>query len=329
MAVYTQLDIKQVDKLLAGFNFGKVQYINGIREGIENSNYYVTTERADEFTNTNNFVLTIFERTQPENLEFFIPWLRYLHSAKISVAVPILDKSSQGIFNINSKPAILMSRLIGVKVLSPNNVHCRLIGQLLAKIHKASRHWFNKYNGKISNNPRDINWWKMAIEELLPHVESHDYALIQETAEFLIPRLTSDEVCKNLDSGPVHADIFRDNVLFSEQQNQISGIFDFFFGGKDFYLYDLAITINDWCAYRSAELQSDLYEAMIDGYESEQKLPEYEKTKLPLMLLGGAFRFYLSRLHDVYFPRAGMVDAHDPKRFRDMVEDRIKLFLKA
>lgn len=323
MAVYTELTIPELNVILQNFNLGKAIYLNGIREGIENSNYYLTTEKVDIISNTNNFVLTVFERTQFENLIFFQHWLKFLYEQNLPVPLPILNQQNCSVFKAAEKPAMILTKLIGVKVLSPNANHCWQIGAVLGKTHQVCKNWFSPI--PIPANPRNINWWENSTNELEPLVSPSDKSLIEKVKNIVFEAWQSPAV-QNLPYGAVHCDLFRDNVLFEEQQNRISGIFDFFFGGEDYFLYDLAVTINDWCSYRSDELVEESYTNLLKAYQEFCPLTTNEKKLLPLMLLAASFRFYLSRLHDVHFPRAGMVDAHDPARFRELTENRLSVY---
>jgi Ser/Thr protein kinase RdoA (MazF antagonist) len=101
----------------------------------------------------------------------------------------------------------------------------------------------------------------------------------------------------------VHADLFRDNVMFED--GALTGFFDFYFAGVDSWLFDLAVCLNDWCI--------DLPTGAHDGVRAAtpscapirrvRPLAAAERRLLPAMLRAGALRFWISRLWDFHLPR--------------------------
>ena len=106
-----------------------------------------------------------------------------------------------------------------------------------------------------------------------------------------------------LPRGPIHADLFRDNVMFEE--GRLTGFFDFYFAGVDSWLFDIAVCLNDWCidlatgahdADRAPRLPARLRRRAAAGRAPSAQL-------LPAMLRAGALRFWISRLWDFHLPR--------------------------
>lgn len=122
---------------------------------------------------------------------------------------------------------------------------------------------------------------------------------------------------RQLPWGPVHADLFRDNVLF--EKGVLSGVFDFYFAGCDAFLFDVAVCLNDWCVdTRTARQDATRVAAFLGDYESVRALTPSEHVLLPAMQRAGAFRFWLSRLCDL--PRqAALLKPHDPSHFERML----------
>ena len=54
MSVYTRLTKEELEQLLSQYDIGNLVNIEGINEGITNSNFYLTTTKS-------KFILTIFE----------------------------------------------------------------------------------------------------------------------------------------------------------------------------------------------------------------------------------------------------------------------------
>jgi homoserine kinase type II len=121
----------------------------------------------------------------------------------------------------------------------------------------------------------------------------------------------------------VHADLFRDNVMFDGEE--LTGFFDFYFAGVDTWLFDLAVCLNDWCI----DLATGAHDAeratrMLDAYQAVRPLNAAERELLPAMLRAGALRFWISRLWDFYLPReASMLTPHDPTHFERVLRARL------
>lgn len=336
MAVYTPLSTDSINPWLNSLSLGKAVLVAGIQEGIENSNYFIDTEHPHPDTASTQFVLTIFERTPPEHLVFYRSWLKHLFHRGLSVPLPIGYTTLKTLDG--DKPALLVSRLHGEKVLSPTPAHCYAVGKWLANLHLNSPTHASHCGEDgipfeealpIPPNPRGLAWQRSIVPSLLGHISQEDERIVLSQGEMIWKQISAINLRMDLPQGAIHADLFRDNLMFARSHAhhppQVSAVFDFFFGGFDSWVFDLAVTINDWCAYDSAELQADHFRALLHGYEQIRSLQPQENSVLPLMLCFAALRFYLSRLADVAYPRPGRVIAHDPRRFREMFLARLKI----
>jgi homoserine kinase type II len=118
----------------------------------------------------------------------------------------------------------------------------------------------------------------------------------------------------NLPSGLTHSDLFRDNALF--EGDELKGIIDFYYACDEYLLYDLAVTVNDWCIDESGLLETDRYQALMSAYTQQRALTPAETTHWNLVLRTAAMRFWLSRLLDKHFPREGeLTQIKDPNAF--------------
>src|SRR6185436_1710025 len=191
---------------------------------------------------------------------------------------------------------------------------CAALGTLLARMHLAGR----SYAGYLEN-PRGMRWWRSAASEVRPLLESTEQALLDEELRFQSLHRFPD-----VPRGPVHADLFRDNVLFEEER--LSGVIDFYFAGVDCLIYDVAVCANDWCLAdpeRDPRLDPIRTTALLDAYRTLRPLSAPERDAWPVMLRAAALRFWLSRLHDKHLPRPGeLVKVHDPDVFGEILKLR-------
>jgi homoserine kinase type II len=101
---------------------------------------------------------------------------------------------------------------------------------------------------------------------------------------------------KSLPSGPIHADLFPDNVFF--QGGKFAAAIDFYFACDDFLAYDIAVALNAWCFEPDGSFNVTLARGFLAGYERRRRLEPDERNALPILARGAALRFFLTRLND-------------------------------
>jgi homoserine kinase type II len=306
MSVYTKVTATQLSDWLKRYSVGALVELKGIAAGIENTNYFVTTTHG-------RYVLTLFERLPREALPFYLKLMAHLARHGIPCPSPIADRKNRLLTELNEKPAALVTRLAGVVVQQPSPVHCAEVGAVLADMHVAGQ----SYRGTLEN-PRGPKWWHATAPQVMPFLDDQGRRLLAAELEF-----QSRQQLRDLPRGPVHADLFRDNVLFEGER--IGGVLDFYFAGVDVLLFDVAVTLNDWCVHPDGTIDRARARAFLTAYHAGRPCSALERSAWPVMLRAGALRFWLSRLHDFHLPRPGeLVHAHDPEHFRRILELRVR-----
>jgi homoserine kinase type II len=313
MAVFTEVSPAEAAALLDQLGLGVLTDIKGCAGGIENTNYFVTTERDGV---THEHVLTLFERLTAEQLPFYLHLMKHLASKGIPVPNPAADAQGRILHTLKGKPAAVVNKLAGKSQLMPHPVHCAAVGGMLARMHLAGADY-----DRHQPNLRGLEWWNDTVPVVLPHLTPEQATLIQ--AELALQnRVATSAAFAALPRGPVHADLFRDNVMFEGEC--LTGFFDFYFAGCDSYVFDLAVCLNDWAIdLPTGSHQSDRANAMLQAYEAVRPLTPPERELLPDMLRAGALRFWTSRLWDWHLPRdAAMLKPHDPTHFERVLRQR-------
>jgi len=306
LSVYTPVSEAELARWLGRYSLGRLESLEPIQAGIENTNYFVTTTQG-------RYVLTLFERLPAHELPFYLGLMSHLARHGIPAPAPIADLADRTLGELNGKPAALVTRLPGRSREDPGEAECRALGSLLARLHLAGR----SYPAYLEN-PRGLKWWRFAAEAVAPFLDSQKKNLLAKELEFQAGQRFPD-----LPRGPVHADLFRDNALF--EGDRISGVIDFYFAGIDCLLYDVAVCANDWCLAEGGALDAPRLRALLHAYHAVRPLAAEERAAWPAMLRAAALRFWLSRLYDLHLPRPGMlVHAHDPEHFRRIVESRAR-----
>ena len=310
MAVFTEVSPQEAQALLTRLQLGELRALRGIEGGIENTNYFVTTDVGE-------FVLTLFERLTAEQLPFYLHLMRHLAHAGIPVPDPQADKNGQILHSVCGKPAAVVNKLHGRSQLAPQVVHCAAVGAMLARMHLAGAGFERQ-----QPNLRGLPWWNETVPVVLPHLDADQAALLQSELAYQNHTAASSAYTA-LPRGPVHADLFRDNVMFDGEV--LTGFFDFYFAGVDTFLFDLAVCLNDWCIdWDSGAHDAARFEAMLAAYQSVRPLTAAERTLLPAMARAGALRFWISRLWDYHLPReAQVLTPHDPRHFERVLRQRI------
>jgi len=320
MAVFTPVTPDDARCLLTRYDLGELVSLTGISAGIENSNFFLTTTRGD-------YVLTLFEVLTASQLPFYIGLMHHLASAGLPVPEPQRLRDGSRLTALHDKPATIVTRLAGRGVLAPAAAHCRLAGEMLARVHLAGRDF-----ALAQPNLRGLAWWQATAPKVLAHLDAGQQALLAESLAEQV-RLAATPAWQALPSGPAHCDLFRDNVLFTgvsddtERDLRLGGIIDFYFAGCDAWLFDVAVCVNDWCVdaegASAGALDAGRVQAWLAAYAAVRPFTELERAAWPAMLRGAALRFWLSRLYDYHVPRpAQTLNPHDPRPFERILAAR-------
>ena len=301
MSVFTTVTPEQARAWLRNYSIGTLVDLEGILSGIENTNYFLTTSHS-------RYVLTLFEKLTSKELPFYLNLMAHLSNHGVPAPKPIANLQNEFLGELNGKPAAIVTRLPGKPVMDPAPGHCALVGEQLADMHLSGQ-TFKQH----LDNLRCAKWWTAVAPEIYPFLSDEDAQLLRSEIDF-----QSGVSREGLPRGPVHADLFRDNVLFDG--DIVGGIIDFYFACVDSLIYDVAITVNDWCSNLDATLDPQRSEAMLEAYASVRSFTELERELWPAMLRAGALRFWVSRLYDFHLPRSGeLTHAHDPEPFRRLL----------
>ncbi|WP_322404015.1 homoserine kinase [Massilia luteola] len=310
MAVFTPVTLDDLSQWIKQFPLGKAVALKGIASGIENSNFFLTTERGE-------YVLTVFENLDFEQLPFYVQLMRHLAERGIPVPAPVANEAGELVVALHGKPAAIVSKLDGSSQMDPQPVHCAEVGAILARMHLAGRDF-----PLHQPNLRGLDWWVETVPKVLPWLAADTAALLQSELAFQRD-FAAGTTYAQLERGPVHADLFRNNVMFVGER--LSGCFDFYFAGWDTWLFDLAVTVNDWCIDQdSGRLDAARVLAMTRAYHAVRPFTAADQAAWQPMLRAAALRFWLSRLYDFYRPReAEMLTPHDPTHFERVLRERI------
>ena len=308
MAVFTPVSEAELKVWLRNYSLGQLLELQGIASGIENTNYFATTT-------TGRYVLTLFEKLSPRELPFYLNLMAHLAHHGIPCPSPMADKRNNLLGELNGKPACIVSCLAGKSLMEPSIAECSAVGKILGQLHLAGQSF------KITMpNARAAEWRARTASQVLPFLSPPDAALLQGEIKF-----HEQHPLTALPQGIIHADLFRDNVLFDGEQ--VSGLIDFYFACNDSLLYDLAITVNDWCITADGNLDTSRTPAMLRAYQEVRPFQSEEREALPIALRVAALRFWLSRLHDLYLPREGeIIHAHDPEKFKRILQRHLQTY---
>ncbi len=309
MAVFTPVTREQLEGWLARYPVGALRDFRGIAEGIENTNFFVDTDGG-------RWVLTLFERLAPDRLPFHLDLMRHLAARGVPCPDPVADRGGALWSPLAGRPAALVTRLPGRGVERPSLAHAAPVGDLLARMHVAARDFAGR-----QPNPRGLDWWLDAAARLAPLLPAAQARLLAD--ELAAQRgWAATDAARALPAGAVHADLFRDNVLFDG--DAIGGVIDFYFAGVDTWVFDLAVTCNDWCIDdATGALDAARLDALLRAYQARRPLSEAERAAWPLAMRAAALRFWLSRLDDWHRPRpAEQLTPKDPAAFERILSAR-------
>ena len=309
MAVYTKLSENDLKTFFSKYNLGELLSYKGIKEGIENTNYFIEAQKG-------KYILTLYEkRVDEKDLPFFIGIMKNLFDKNFPSPEPIINKNGNYISEISKKKAAVVSFLEGSakKNLSPDN--CYEVGEYTGKLHLITKGLKGKRENKLS-----INSWRKIYSRIEKDCSKIHYNLSKVIEKNL--NEIEKNWPKNIPSGIIHADLFPDNIFFKD--NKLSGIIDYYFSCYDFYAFEIAICLNALCFEGVNEnLSFNVTKAkkFIEGYSSIRKLTEKEKKSLKVLCQGAAIRFLLTRVFDyLNLTEGAIVKIKDPIEYLKRLE---------
>ncbi len=301
MAVYTEV----ADDALAGFmqsyGLGRVLSCKGIAEGVENTNYLVTTDQG-------RFILTLYEkRVNPAELPFFLGLMEHLAAAGLNCPTPVRDKKGCNLRELAGRPAALVSFLDGVWIRKPAAEHCAAVGAALARLHLAGQGFAMR-----RENGLGLKSWRPLFDRFADRADE----IAPELGATIANELSHLEQHwpAGLGRGIIHADLFPDNVFFLD--GRLSGLIDFYFACTDALAYDVAVSLNAWCFEPDHAFNVTKGRALLKGYESVRPLGAGDRAALPILARGAALRFLLTRAYDwINTPPGALVQRKDPTEY--------------
>ena len=303
MAVYTKINKKDVASINDQFDIEKIIHFEGIKKGIENTNYLLKTTK-------NKFILTIFEKRVSNNeIPFFMKLMEILNNSNINCPKPLKSKNGSHLIKLKNKKACIVSFINGKDKIKLNLKNCFEVGKSIANIHEITK------NIKISRKN------SMGLKELGPLLKSIKFKSkrFSNLQKFLTNNLK--EIKKNwpskLPRGVIHGDLFIDNIFFNK--DKLSGVIDFYFAANDIFMYEIAICINALCfdhKNSKFEMNKQKIKKLIKGYESVKKISQKEKKSLNILCRGAAMRYLLTRLYDYSnTPKTALIKIKDPNEY--------------
>jgi homoserine kinase type II len=302
MAVYTEVSDEEIETFIESYGLGRVLSFKGIAEGVENTNYMVTTTAG-------HYILTLYEkRVDPAELPFFLALMEHLAQAGLTCPVPLRDKEGRNLRELAGRPAALVTFLDGVWIRRPSVEHCAAVGAALARLHIAGRDFpMRRANGL------GLASWRPLFERFAPRADEIAPGLRQAIAEEL--DWLERHWPPGLPEGIIHADLFPDNVFFLE--DKLSGLIDFYFACTDAFAYDVAVCLNAWCFETDRAYNITKGRALLRAYDAVRPLTAAERDAMPTLARGSALRFLLTRAYDwINTPPDALVKRKDPKEYQ-------------
>ena len=311
MAVYTDVSFEELEGLLQAYDIGRPLSFKGIAEGVENSNFYLQTDRGA-------FILTLYEkRVRKEDLPFFLGLMEHLAKQGVSCPQPVRQRDGAQQMALNGRAGAIFTFLNGISLRRPDPAHCAAAGSALARLHRAGDGF-----ALVRRNALGPDGWRELAEQVLPRADAVQdglAGLIGEALGDLERRWPTD-----LPRGLIHTDLFPDNVLF--MKDEVSGLIDFYFACQDMFAYDLAVMLNSWCFESDGAFNITKAKALIAAYGAARALSDAEIAALPVLMRGAALRFLLTRIYDwINRDPNALVRPKDPREFARRLRFHLKV----
>lgn len=298
MSVYTQLQRDEILLLLENYHLGHLEAFEGVNDGVTNTIYHLTTTQGE-------YILTLFEDLSADSLPFYLHLIEHHCEQGVPCPEVVKNKNGHAIMALKHKPAVIMTFLPGQTYEQINPTMRAALGRALAQLHQSGLSFPEK-----ADNPRGLDWMRQTASRLHALLSDEDNELLHDELDFQSQQ--DFEACPR---GIIHADLFRDNVLFDN--DKISAVLDFYYACHDYLAYDVAIVVNDWCFDEAGQLSIKFSNGLLQAYQATRPFTDNEKRAWPALLRLAALRFWISRLLDYHSRESGeLIQIKDPDEFK-------------
>jgi homoserine kinase type II len=287
LATFTKLDEAQVRALVGAYNLPDLKGFTGIPAGSVNSNFEVTAGDTRVF-------LRVYEEQDRAGAEAETQMLTALAARGVLTPPPLARRDGGLVSDVLGKPAAFFA-------WRPGRMRCQAsvsaedlekVGEALARVHVAGE-GLPRAAGRF--NPADLR------ARLVRIAAATEPALAANAAPLAASLSRWEGAQPALPRGLIHGDLFRDNVLWTED-GEIAALLDFESASDGVYVYDLMVTMLAWCV--ADELELTLAQALARGYTRVRPLSGAERRGLLPVACLAALRFTITRITD-YAMRGG------------------------
>lgn len=298
MTIYTHITEPQIVKLLSNNNLGDLLQFSPLLAGLMNSNYQLQTSTGD-------YILTIFEYVNTENLSTKLEFEQFLAKHDFPCSPALANTDGEIIQTIANKPCKLSAFIQGSPQNNATLKQCFAVGELLANLHLRSE----TFDFHLPHSRSD-KWQFDMAERLMDILPTTDALLLQE--EIGCQRLLDYNL---VPKGVIHANCFTQNILFNN--DEVAGLLDFYYLCHDFFITDLAIAINAFAKDQFHQIEPVKVTTILDGYQHHRRLNNIELELINPMRRTAALKIWLERLITQYLPGKGIaLPPQDPDEYR-------------
>lgn len=283
MAAFTPLSLTDAESIFAAHGLGTPTTVEPIAAGSVNSNYFVKS-------NTSYFV-RLYEEQDAAGVAYEWALLEQLSRAGVPMPKRALGPGP-GALRVSGRSVAVFERVAGEmrcqKSVQPT--HLDQLGGALARAHLATRGFGWRRESRFrptSLVPR--------LDALNPEEVGVSSTLLSRIRDLLHEPLPS-----NVPRGPIHGDLFRDNVLWNKDDT-LSALLDWESAAEGAFVADLAVVFLSWCM--GDELDWALGRALVGGYEEVRPLCQMEKQAFFQYAISMSARFALTRITDFHLRR--------------------------
>jgi len=272
--------------LCSNYGLGTITQINLAAGGIENLNYFIDLRHNNTL---NSYVLTVI-KTPSYSGDSYFDMMGLLKQLEVPAPFPLKDLKGKFFTYINkNEKALLQPRLPGKHISKVEIQHIRQLGAAVASLHqipyKSLKH--------LPAHPRNLEWALTQSKKVKQHLTGDNDALLHASlskVKTLMRGLETANVSKSL----IHADLFKDNVLFNKEQ--LSGLLDFHHASIGYCMYDLAVIAIDWCRAQDGSLNLCFLHELLKIYNAKKPITSDELLLFNDFVVFVALNFWLSRL---------------------------------